>query len=128
ADDADLVGFEASTPQLIDQVFSFLQIIADPNSGRFVGSSWSIHGWLLYRTEIAQRSSCQCANQCPRTGLLQSVRDVGRLRKPRIATKSADPMIDQMIGNCTPPTSSIKSSGNDMARASHMPSRAPMNP
>src|SRR5439155_17022999 len=37
ADDADLVGFEASTPQLIDQVFSFLQIIADPNSGRFVG-------------------------------------------------------------------------------------------
>ena len=37
-------------------------------------------------------------------------------------------MIDQMIGNALPPTSTVKISGSPVSRWSQTPRRAPMNP
>src|SRR5581483_3532306 len=51
-----------------------------------------------------------------------------RVSRPRIATKTAEPRIDQMIGNDCPPILTANSSGNPSARAIHIPSSAPMKP
>ena len=45
-----------------------------------------------------------------------------------IATKRAEPMIDQIIGKLVLPIRIEKSSGNPIWRANHIPNTAPTNP
>ena len=50
------------------------------------------------------------------------------VKRARTATKSADPITDQITGKVLPPTSTVKNSGRLRLRANHRPMTAPMNP